>query len=604
MSALPAIPTPYIHSSIKRRKNTWYSIADGNWSDRNIWMSNSLRKYNYPQAGDDVYINHTVKGDTTTTINNLRISGKLTFSNSVSISVTGDIQATGTVDMTGSSTGLVLYGVNNFIVAFTSGTSSTVTYAKTFGEQPVMNIAYRNLATNGFGTRIMVSSISVAGNLSIAAGTTSIADSVVFEAGAYDLTVTGTTTISNGAAFSKNGAGSLLFVGAFSDAGFLTHASFTGNPNIEFRGGISIYNNSVDFGTGTVTFTTNSQTITQINSGISKFTTPSIVGAITLTVGVGNGAFQVTSIDGTVSGSTLINKGILYIASSTMPMPTNGTWDYTTYSTNTVGFVVNGNFTIPYTTFTGSVLISGTGTKSLSGATAIAGDFTISDVIAAATFDPAYNISVTGSTIINKSTFKCTTASLSFLFVGTPVTVAGGATIDFSSGNPSVELRNGLGRMTTFTSGSGTWSLTTNNQTLDCTSTQTVFDCPILIAGITATILSNTAQSNLIQTFNGVINGSNSSSILDNRSILNYTNATAPMTTGKLYCNQAANTFIYGASGNQDIQVPSDPTPGYKDLTLAGSGAKKLLGNVSVKGIFTLTAPATLDTNGFSLTNP
>lgn len=600
MSALPAISTPYIHSSIKRRKNTWYSIADGNWSDRNIWMSNSLRKYNYPQAGDDVYINHTVKGDTTTTINNLRIAGKLTFSNSVSISVTGDIQATGTVDMTGSSTGLILYGVNNFIVTFTSGTSSTVTYAKTFGEQPVMNIAYRNLSTNGFGTRIMVSNISVAGNLSIAAGSTSIADSVVFEAGAYNLTVTGTTTISNGAAFSKNGTGSLLFIGAFSDAGFLTHASFTGNPNIEFRGGISIYNNSVDFGAGTVTFTTNSQTITQINSGISKFTTPSIVGAITLTVGVGSGAFQVTSIDGTVSGSALINKGILYIASSTMPMPTNGTWDYTTYSTNTIGFVVNGNFTIPYTTFTGSVLISGTGTKSLSGATTIGGDFTLSNVIAAATFDPAYNISVTGSTIINNSIFKCTTASLSFLFVGMMGTGGGGgSTIDFSSGNPSVELRNGLGAITSFTSGSGTWSFTTNNQTLNLGNSVMSFDCSILIAGITVTL-----SSSIIETFNGVINGSNSSSILDNRSTLNYTNATAPMITGKLYCNQAANTFTYGASGNQDIQVPSDPTPGYKNLTLSGSGAKKLLGNVSVKGVYTLTAPATLDTNGFSLTNP
>jgi len=77
------------------------------------------------------------------------------------------------------------------------------------------------------------------------------------------------------------------------------------------------------------------------------------------------------------------------------------------------------------------------------------------------------------------------------------------------------------------------------------------------------------------------------------------------MQTGMLYCNQAANTFEYVLAGNQDIQTPSDPTtPGYKNLTLDGSGAKTLLGNVSVKGTYTLTSPATLNTNGFALTNP
>jgi hypothetical protein len=57
--------------------------------------------------------------------------------------------------------------------------------------------------------------------------------------------------------------------------------------------------------------------------------------------------------------------------------------------------------------------------------------------------------------------------------------------------------------------------------------------------------------------------------------------------------------------GNQDIKTPEDPTnPGYQNLTLSGTGAKRLLGNVSVKGTYTLTAPATLDLNGFTLTNP
>ena len=76
------------------------------------------------------------------------------------------------------------------------------------------------------------------------------------------------------------------------------------------------------------------------------------------------------------------------------------------------------------------------------------------------------------------------------------------------------------------------------------------------------------------------------------------------MNTGKLYCNQTLNTFIYGLGGNQDITSPSDATPGYQNLILQGSGVKRLLGNVSVKGTYTLTSPATLNTNGFALTNP
>lgn len=76
------------------------------------------------------------------------------------------------------------------------------------------------------------------------------------------------------------------------------------------------------------------------------------------------------------------------------------------------------------------------------------------------------------------------------------------------------------------------------------------------------------------------------------------------MSTGKLYCNQAANTFVYGLGGNQDITVPSDSTPGYQNLILQGSGAKRLLGNVSVKDTYALTSQATLNTNRFALANP
>jgi len=126
----------------------------------------------------------------------------------------------------------------------------------------------------------------------------------------------------------------------------------------------------------------------------------------------------------------------------------------------------------------------------------------------------------------------------------------------------------------------------------------------IIGSGVTFTNTGLSTTSGGITT-TGTINGLDSTSIFVNKSVFDYANSQEPMQTGKLYCNQAMNTFIYGASGAQNITVPSDTTSrGYKNLTLNGSGTKTLLGNVSVKGTYTLTSSATLDSNGFSLTNP
>ena len=179
---------------------------------------------------------------------------------------------------------------------------------------------------------------------------------------------------------------------------------------------------------------------------------------------------------------------------------------------------------------------------------------------------------------------------------------------DLSGSNCDVEIRGG-GRFEDFSNGSGTvpktgtgtWNFTTNNQTINGQNNSFNFACNVVIAtGITVTVNGATG---LI--FSNTLNGASSTATFNNTGKVTYTGSSAPMSTGKLYCNQTAgNTFIYGALGNQDITVPSDTTPGYQNLTLSGSGAKRLLGNVSVKGTYTLTGPATLNSNGFALTNP
>jgi len=86
---------------------------------------------------------------------------------------------------------------------------------------------------------------------------------------------------------------------------------------------------------------------------------------------------------------------------------------------------------------------------------------------------------------------------------------------------------------------------------------------------------------------------------------MNYQSATQPMATGILNTSTNLNTWIYGLN-NQDIKGSPTISPKqvYRNLTLNGTGTKTLQGYVSVLNTYTLTAPATLLNNGFTLTNP
>jgi hypothetical protein len=77
------------------------------------------------------------------------------------------------------------------------------------------------------------------------------------------------------------------------------------------------------------------------------------------------------------------------------------------------------------------------------------------------------------------------------------------------------------------------------------------------------------------------------------------------MATGILDTSTKLNTWIYGLN-NQNIKGSPTISPKqvYRNLTLNGTGVKTLQGYVSVLNTYTLTAPATLALNGFTLTNP
>jgi len=584
-----------------RKANVWYTIMDGSWSNPDVWISNAIDKKNIllPQQGDTVYINHNVTIDignytssAAVNINNMYGAGTLYIPGGFGLSINGILNMSGAINMTGSGFNfLYLYGSFNSLGNLVNGTYSTVNYCcASVTQQPILPFNYQNLTTTCAGTAILTADTIINGTFNQQSN---------FECSSYGLTVNGSTTLGTVGActFSKSSStGSLLFVGAVDAEGGVNLT--VGNPNIEFRGGLQIHTFSFMIGTGNVSFTTNSQTI-NCQYFIQIWNAPiSIVGAITVTL-TGSQAFQSnSSINGTVSGSTFNNSGILYLGINTTPMAT-GVFNYQYTSSSTLGYVFNGSATLPYSSYA-NLYIAGTGIKSLGSNTTTGQTLSNNGNLEC----NGFNLTVNGAFTNNGGGNFTASSFCDILFVGfAEFTISSGSGyVDLRTGNPNVEFRGGwdVHAFACYT-GTGTFSFTTNNQTIGFSAyLGGVLAANFIISGITATYTGNTGVN-----MTALLNGSNSSSTFINNGIFNYANAAAPMSTGKLYCNQASNTFIYGLSGNQNITPPSDPTsPGYFDLTLNGSGAKTLLGIVSVKNTYTLTSPATLNPNGYNLTNP
>ncbi|MES2457193.1 MAG: hypothetical protein V4594_16685 [Bacteroidota bacterium] len=611
-----AIAPAFIHASVKRRKNTWYSVKDGNWTDPTVWMSNATKRWSYPglnitspvfpQIGDDVYIGlgHTVTLNAGTftiplVVNNLYVAGTFKADNSSrTMHIRGDIQVTGSVDLTSSNLNIFLFGVNNYVTSFTSGTASTITYAR-IGDQPIMDLGYRNLTAANIGIKYLQGNLLTTGNVSITNG-------AVFEAGDYNYSAAGTTALTPGSSalttFRKSGPGSVLFIGQLDlTLGNIVFLDFSlGNPTVELRGGmqVSFNPNTLKTGTGLWSFTTNNQSIT--GYGQPWDANISIVGAITLSIVTNSGGpMSVPFINGTTGSSTLLmgtGTPKLYFTTSATSM-TTGIFNYTT-NANVLGYNFNGSYTLPYTNYYGLDVL-GTGVKTAAGSMALPGSFALlsSGYLQFGTYD----LSVAGAAVITGSSDALNRTTLaksgagSMLFIG-GLTVSGSyVTLDLT-GNPSVELRGGMSFFPTIGTFNGavTFTFTTNNQNISTAAGAWAFPYNILISGA-ITVTSSTPSGGLA--IEGTLNGNNALSTFDNRGNTLYKNAAQPMALGVLQANAAANTWVYNLAGNQDVKGGT-----YRTLTLAGSGVKTLQGNVVVATLYTLSAPATLDLNGFTRT--
>lgn len=567
-----------------------YSRYDGNWSDVGLWewVDGSKR---LPGEKDVVYVRHGLNINTSSSCFHLFNTGNITWANGSTLTISGEIKSSGIINMNGNSCRLTLNGLlqKSYINNFSTSSTGRVYYSGA-SNQIILPIDYNNLYVTNEGIKIANANLTVNGALEISNNGGTVITTL--EIGNYNAYLNSVKIWSKGN-FSCNGGGNIIISGLLFIAQTGAKVSFSGNPSIELRGGIT-YNSSsssVNFGNKTIRFTTNNQTISIHLGPLSISNDIEIVGNITVTndYTASNGDYlYVNSVEGTTALSTFANVGFLGINTSDMPMQTNGVFDVSP-STNTLLFSYNGDLVLPFVSYEGNVVIGGTGIKTLSANTVINNGLTINNN---GTLTVAYDLEIGGVTQ-NSGTLNVTTSS--YLKFGDTLNSTGN--IDFS-GNPSVEFLNGYSiGLGDFSSGTGQWKFTTNNQTIGEGNTGKSFNSDFLISG-PITVTHNSISSCSLSVEN--INGDDPDSVLDNYQTINYTGASAPMTIGQLQ-SETGSYFGYLLSGNQEIKEGT-----YYNLEFGGSGVKKLMGNIIVDvtngGSWSITGTATIDYNGFTIT--
>ncbi|MDB4926770.1 hypothetical protein [Mucilaginibacter sp.] len=604
---ITAVNTSPFHLSMARRFNVWYSVKDGNWDDSTVWRSNGSKRHSLPQPGDDVYIGHVVAWNYNSpgniynnTIRNLYIFNKLICNPSLNQTnlIVNNVFCSGTLDLSGSNGGggfrLNINGDKSFFNNFVQGNSTssiTVVYDSP-NSFAIPDIPYYNLNVRGAGTKWITNNLTIPGALTLGSA------SVTFELGNYDLNVFNYANdgVSN-CTLSKTGSGTVSFTGP--NHSMSGNISFTGNPTINLSGsfnGLSRATGVFNFGTGTLnvlqnstwTFSSGGNVPFSLSTGLNVL----IAAGKTLTYS-GIAPWQNNGTVNGIDGASTLNISTGYCYGNLNTVMATGVFNYNFSGTSTILYRVS--TTLPNTSYYGLVIDSGI-TIDLLGSTSV-NNLTVNNSTLRL---GNYDFSVTAATTLLGSITKTGSGNVSFssLILNNATSI-----IDFTGGNPIVNISGNISGdpRSGINFGNNIINILQSiNIALDSGASQP-WNCGTNILIAAGKTLTNTGSGSTTGgiDFTGTLNGASSTSKLDNRSICNYRNAQQPMQTGVLDCNAGLNTFRYNLSGNQDV------TPGiYRNLTLVGSGAKKILGNVSVINTYTLTAPTTLDSNGFALTNP
>lgn len=499
---------------------------------------------------------------------------------------------------------IISFAGKNIINSLSPGTS-TFTYIAS-SAQSVAGANYNILRINGAGNKTLNGNLIVSGNLFFDTAAS-------LDLFSYDMSVSGLTNLGGSLTtyrLIKSKPGNVLFGGGTSQETFGNARAIDfsgGNPNVEVRNGLVITEyvaspTNILPGYGTWTFSTNNQNLSCLINFLGDVL---VSGSINLNLQSSNVSLY-KPINGTTGSASLTNRGTIqyYTANAGNNMMRTGSFDYLTHL-NTQNYVINGPYTLPYTTYRnlgiGNPSAGGsTGTMFLSGSTIVSGSLT---VVSGHFLDcSSSSLEVTGSTYVQAggTIFKSSNVGRAIFGGNFRGDFFGGqVAIDFSASNASAEFRNGIytfyyqGNTVTFRTGTGSWFFTTNNQAINSNigsgnaSFTTTYDCPIIISGAITLDITNT---NLY--FNNTINGTEAASKFKNSSVIYFASSQSlggSFRTGSYDFTSSVNTVYFGGdySGTSSVALNT-----FYNLGITGTGVKTLgtssyvSGALNVNGTF------------------
>ncbi|MFA6924048.1 MAG: hypothetical protein WC223_07315 [Bacteroidales bacterium] len=284
-----------------------------------------------------------------------------------------------------------------------------------------------------------------------------------------------------------------------------------------------------------------------------------------------------------------------------------------TFADDGYTITVKGNIAITGThSGAGKIYLNGgSGAHAISGGTSTFGNLQLDDV-QGATLTGSGTTTISGNLTITTGTLTTNVITTAFAVTGTTsisgtliianatgtktfgnVTINGVGTWN-NSGNEAVTITGDLQNDGTFTSGTGAYTFSGDTKEIKGGNAIT-FAGAVTVSGAITIYNTNTNPSGV--TITGVLNGSVAGSTFNNRGVLYYNNATAPMVTGTLDASYNANTVEYALGGTQAIEGAT-----YHNLILSTSGTKTLNAATTINGDLTVSGIVTFADGTFLIT--
>jgi len=563
-------------------------------------------------------------GTSTTWNSPCNISGGPTVANDVTITA----GATVTVE---ASTTRAAYSVT-----FTTGTSqNTILQLSSSGGAVLnvstsVNIIYAKTSGNSVSLYVDQNTLT-AGSITIGGGSRAY--------GALLRISTGTVTVSGDISFNASyttdaltftDAGTVNLTGNFGASGALTTVA---GSTINFNGSSAqttagyTYNVLKSNNAAGVTLTANS-TITTLTIGNPTSNSLFSDGGFTITPGA-------SSVLNLTSGTYSLGAG------TATSWPAWGTRNIA--AGTTVQYAATPNQTVSSTPAYQNLTISGAGTKTMTGVTSVAGNFTASGgtatpvlatisgnfLINGGTITTGANLAVTGNTTLSSGSlslgnFTFSTGSLTvsagtittvgYAFTVTGATTINGGTLTLNNNTGNKLLQGAVAVSSGTLNGASTAIQIENNITQSSTGSvaitgTTTFQTNAAQAlGGTTSFAITTIGSGVTLTNNGTTTITGLLTLTGdwvqaNGSTLNYSSTSAFSGAGTFSASTATNTVNYTASGTQTVKDPNGGTAHtYSNLGLSGTSAKTMTGVTTVND-FTMSGSASTIDNVLTTVN-